>query len=154
MTHLSKPFVADHRVGDVIARGLSWGLTGGAVSGALFVLPLVLWNGPVAALLIYPAMAAIPGAVIGTAVGVLAAWGLAAVPPATAAGARASAAFTSALCVAWVPLLFGLPLVALWVLALSSAAGAVLGPRVSARRSGAATATGTASPGSSRAPGR
>ena len=154
MTHAATVLDTDPRTGVVVARGCGWGAVAGAVSGALFIAPVVAWNGPLVALLVYPPLAAVPGAAVGALVGTLTALGLLATRPVTTAGARTIAAFTGALCLAWIPLAFGVPLAALWLLVLSSASGALFGPRVSARRNGAAAATGTTFPGSSRAPGR
>jgi hypothetical protein len=53
--------------------GLGLGAIGGAALAALLVVPLVLWNGPPEALLIYPFLVAIPGAVVGAVVGAIAA---------------------------------------------------------------------------------
>ena len=129
-----------------------WGLGLGAVSGALFVAPLVVWNGPAEALLVYPPGAAMGGAGIGAVLGFLVSCVLAFARPANRAEASLLAAFLSGGCVVWVA--FVVPLAGLWLTVLAAMSGAIAGPRVSARPSDAAAAAGTASPGSSRAPGR
>lgn len=152
VTHVVDTRPADHGLGATLARGVAWGASGGAASGALFVVPLLIWNGPVEALLIYPPMAAVPGAVVGIVVGLVTAVVLASTRPATVTRAREIGALVPLLAVGW--LVFVLPLFGAWALVLAVTSGALLGPRVSARPTDAAAAGGTASPGSSPAPGR
>ncbi|MHA3702846.1 hypothetical protein ACXR2U_11760 [Jatrophihabitans sp. YIM 134969] len=54
-------------VGVVQALGL--GAAGGAGLAATAVTPLVLWNGPLEAVLVYPPLFAVPGAAVGAVAG-------------------------------------------------------------------------------------